>query len=60
MAEQRRGPGRPRELEDARSVPIKLEAAEIERAGRLAKREGVTVAEIVRRALRAYLNRRRI
>ena len=32
----------------------------IERAGKLAKREGVTVAEIVRRALRAYLNRRRI
>jgi hypothetical protein len=60
MAEQRRGPGRPRELDDARTVPVKIEEAEIQRANKLARREGVTVAEVIRRALRAYLNRRRI
>ena len=52
--------GRPRELDDARSVPVKIEHKEIERARKLAKREGITIAEVIRRALRTYLNRRRV
>ncbi len=60
MAEQRRKLGRPRELTDFRILPVRIENAEINRARRLAKREGISVAKVIRRALRTYLNRRRV
>ncbi len=60
MAEQKRKRGRPRVLDSARTVPVKIEEAEIRRARRLAKREEITIAEVIRRALRSYLNRRRV
>ena len=58
--EKKRKRGRPRELEDARTVPVKIEAAEIERARKVAQKERITIAEVIRRALRVYLNRRRV
>ena len=42
------------------TVPVKIENVEIKRARRLAKREGITMAEVIRRALRTYLNRRKV
>ena len=45
MAEQRRKRGRPKELQDARTVPVKIENAEIERARKVARKEGITMAE---------------
>ena len=60
MAEQRRKRGRPRELRDPLAVPVKIERADYNRARKLAKRESITIAEVIRRALRTYLNRRRI
>ena len=50
--------GRPAVLDKPRTVPVKIEEADIKRATRLAAREGVTYAEIIRRALKAYLRRR--
>ena len=60
MAEQKRKRGRPRVLGAARTLPVKVEEADIRRARSLAKREGITVSEVMRRALRTYLNRRRV
>lgn len=60
MAERRRKRGRPQVLRANRAVPVKIENAEIERARKLARREGITIAEVIRRALRTYLNRRRV
>ena len=58
MAERKRKRGRPRELDDPRSVPVWMEHRDLLRAARYAKAKGITVAETIRRALREYLNRR--
>jgi hypothetical protein len=53
---RRRGPGRPPLGEAAKAVEsVRLEPALREEAARRAEAEGVTVSEVIRRALRHYL-----
>ena len=59
MAERRKR-GRPRVLTNPRTIPVLIENRDLVRARKLAKREDITIAEVIRRALRTYLNRRRI
>jgi len=52
----RRGPGRPPLGEAAKSVEsVRLEPALRDDAARRAEEEGITVSEVIRRALRQYL-----
>jgi Ribbon-helix-helix protein, copG family len=52
----RRGPGRPPLGEAAKSVEsVRLEPALRDEAARRAEEEGITVSELIRRALRQYL-----
>ena len=52
----RRGPGRPPLGEGAKSVEsVRLEPALRDDAARRAEEEGITVSEVIRRALRQYL-----
>ncbi len=52
----RRGPGRPPLGEAAKSVEsVRLEPALRDDAARRAEEEGITVSELIRRALRQYL-----
>ena len=54
---RRRGPGRPPLGESAKSVEsVRLEPALRDHAARRAEEEGITVSELIRRALRQYLN----
>ena len=55
---RRKGAGRPARLEDPVSRWVQIERHDLEAAEQLAKERGLSVAEIVRRALRAYLRRR--
>ena len=57
---RRRKMGRPRVLTNPRTIPVLIENQDLVRAAKFAKREGVTTAEVIRRALRTYLNRRRV
>lgn len=53
---RRRGPGRPPLGEAAKSVEsVRLEPALRDDAARRAEEEGITVSELIRRALRQYL-----
>ncbi|MCU4187156.1 ribbon-helix-helix protein, CopG family [Acidiferrimicrobium sp. IK] len=56
LGEHRRGPGRPPLGEAAKSVEsVRLEPALRAEAAQRAAAEGVTVSEVIRRALREYL-----
>lgn len=56
LKERRRGPGRPPLGEAAKSVEsVRLEPALRDEAARRAEAEGITVSELIRRALRQYL-----
>ena len=55
---RRRGPGRPPLGEAAKSVEsIRLDPALRAEAAQRAAEDGITVSEVIRRALRAYLRR---
>ena len=55
---RRRGPGRPPLGEAAKSVEsVRLEPTLRARTAQRAAEEGITVSEVIRRALRAYLQR---
>jgi CRISPR-associated endonuclease/helicase Cas3 len=55
---RRRGPGRPPLGDEAKSVEsVRLEPALRAETARRAAEEGITVSEVIRRALRAYLQR---
>ena len=53
----RPGAGRPPTFRDAVLFQLRLERSDVEKLNRLAKRKGIAAREIVRRALRTYLNR---
>ena len=58
LAERRRGPGRPPLGEATKDVgSFLLEHALRDHAARQAEAEGITVSELIRRALREYLTR---
>ncbi len=59
MAAKRRGPGRPRLLEDPVQYWVQMERKDAEDAEALAKRKGLSFAELVRRAVKVYLRRSR-
>ena len=52
---RREGAGRPRELNDPVQRWVQLERSDAKRAERRANAEGISFAELVRRAIRAYL-----
>ena len=58
MAAKRTGPGRPRLLEDPVQSWVQMERKDAEAAEALAKRKGLSFAELVRRAVKAYIKRR--
>lgn len=57
MAERKKG-GRPRQFQDPVTQPIRMERSEQERAERLAERDGVSLAQILRKAVNFYLKKR--
>ena len=59
MAAKRTGPGRPRLLEDPVQSWIQMEREDAEAAESLAEKQGISFAEFVRRALKAYIRRSR-
>ena len=52
---RREGAGRPRKLKAPIQRWVHLEQRDAERADKRAKTEGISFAELVRRAIRAYL-----
>jgi hypothetical protein len=54
----RPGAGRKPALKDARRVTFDLESSDFERLRKIAERDGVSVSQAVRRAVRADLQRR--
>ena len=54
---RRGGAGRPAIFRDAVLFQLRLERADVEAFRRLAKRKGLAMQELMRRALRAYLRR---
>ena len=50
--------GRPKQFQDAVTQPVRMERADVDRARTVAERDGVTLAEILRRGVLQYLKRR--
>ena len=57
MAAKRRGLGRPRFLEDPVQFWGQMERKDAEAAEAWAKKKGISFAELVRRAVKAYIRR---
>jgi len=55
----RPGAGRPAILEERRSVTLHIEAAQRERLGQIAEARGVSVSDLIRQAIDAFLRRSR-
>ncbi len=56
---RREGAGRPPRLKEPVTRWVKLERSDVESAEKIAEERDISFAEIVRRALRAYLKRHR-
>ena len=59
VATKRRGRGRPRVLEDPVRPWVQMERKDAKAAEVLAKKKGISFAEFVRRAVKAYIRRSR-
>ncbi len=53
----REGAGRKRVLKDRRRVGVDLEGPDFQRVKALAAKRGISISEVVREAVRAYLKR---
>ena len=56
---RREGAGRPRVLKEPVDRWVRLEREDAEAAEELAKRRGISLSELIRRALRSYLGRQK-
>ncbi len=55
----RKGAGRPRLIKDPVDRWVRLECKDAEKAEQLAARQGISLSELTRRALRSYVKRHR-